>query len=143
MCRSIENERRSRSGDAGLAHGSADRVRRGRVAYHRGLAAEEQVAAAFEGRGARVLARRWRGGSGEIDLIVGESDCVVFVEIKSARTHQLAAERVGARQLRRIAGSAVEFLDTQPRGQLTPARFDVALVDQQGRIDVLENVLAA
>lgn len=143
MCGNTGCEPGHRADRAGANGRSVDRVRRGRMAYHRGLAAEDQVVAAFERRGARVLARRWRGGSGEIDLIVDEPGCVVFVEIKSARTHQLAAERVGARQLRRIAGSAVEFLDTQPKGQLTPARFDVALVDQQGRIDVLENVLAA
>jgi len=38
---------------------------------------------------------------------------------------------------------APEFLETMPNGQLTDARIDVALVDDIGRIDVIENAYMA
>ena len=42
----------------------------------------------------------------------------------------------------RIYAAAEEFLGGEPTGQLTESRFDVALVDAMGRIEVLENAFA-
>ena len=39
--------------------------------------------------------------------------------------------------------TATEFVGGEPAGQLTEMRFDVALVDGQGRIEIIENALAA
>ena len=62
------------------------KTRRGRGAYLSGLAAEEQVARAYQKRGAKILARRHRNEGGEIDLILLEGGILVFVEVKSAKT---------------------------------------------------------
>ena len=43
----------------------------------------------------------------------------------------------------RIYASAADFLSGEPDGQLTPSRFDVALVDGTGRIEILENAFTA
>lgn len=43
----------------------------------------------------------------------------------------------------RIWNAAAEFLEGEPMGQLTAARFDVALVDGQGRVEIIENAFAA
>ena len=113
----------------------------GARAYQVGLLAEERVAEAYLRQGHAELARRWRGKGGEIDLIVRMGDEVVFVEVKCADTHAYAAERLSSRQVGRLMQAAEEFLDTQPLGALTPMRFDVALVDRLGRIDIIENAL--
>jgi putative endonuclease len=42
----------------------------------------------------------------------------------------------------RIYGAASEFIAGEPAGQLTPVRFDVALVDGSGQIRVIENAFA-
>jgi putative endonuclease len=115
----------------------------GARSYHAGLAAEASVERHYAGRGCPIAARRWRGQSGEIDLIARDGDCVVFIEVKHSRTHAEAAERLGARQIARILQAGAEFAEGEPRGALTEMRFDVALVDGQGRIDILENALAA
>lgn len=120
-----------------------DRDLRGALAYQSGKAAEDSVARLYAGSGRVIAARRWRGRSGEIDLIAREGERVIFIEVKSARTHAQAAERLGPRQQGRIYGAAAEFLDREPKGSLTEARFDVALVDGTGRIEVLENAFAA
>ena len=43
----------------------------------------------------------------------------------------------------RICASASVFLGQEPAGQDTAARFDVALVDEAGRIEIIENAFAA
>ena len=115
----------------------------GAVSYHAGLTAEDAVWRQYDRAGHTLAARRWRKGGGEIDLICRKDDVVVFVEVKRARSIAAAAERLGARQMKRIARSAEAYLGAEPRGTDTPSRFDVALVDGTGRIEVLENVLAA
>lgn len=115
----------------------------GITSYHAGLAAEGTVERHYARAGHAIAARRWRGQGGEIDLIARDGDAVVFIEVKKSRTHDAAAARVTPRQMERIATAAAEFLGGMPRGQMTPARFDVALVDAQGRVAILENAFAA
>ncbi len=111
----------------------------GAVSYHDGLAAEAQVAALYVQGGRLIAARRWRGSGGEIDLIAREGAGLVFVEVKKAASHARAAERLSRRQMDRIYCSASEFLATEPLGQGTAVRFDVALVDAIGQIKIIEN----
>lgn len=135
--------------DAAIADPQADpspravRRQRGAVAYHRGKAAEEQVARFYAQRGARLVETRWRGQSSEIDLILRHGDDIVCVEVKASKTHAQAAESLRPQQIARLFQAAEEYLGTLPGGALTPMRFDVALVDGQGRIEILENALMA
>ena len=115
----------------------------GARSYHAGFAAEEQVAQLYDRSGRVVCAWRWRGSAGEIDLIARDGAEVIFIEVKQSKTHARAAEHLTARQMARIYGAASEFLAGEPAGQLTDVRFDVALVDAVGRIEVLENAYAA
>ena len=115
----------------------------GAVSYHAGLSAEEQVARDYTQRGFPVEQQRWRGKGGEIDLIARDGDGFVFIEVKKSRNHARAADRLSARQIARLYDAAAEFLGQCPAGLNTPARFDVALVDGQGRIEIVENALWA
>ncbi|HEX9859240.1 MAG TPA: YraN family protein [Paracoccaceae bacterium] len=115
----------------------------GLVSYHAGLAAEAAVARHYASSGRVIAASRWRGSAGEIDLIARDGGTVIFIEVKQSSTHALAAEHLTARQMERIYASASEFLAGEPQGQNTDSRFDVALVDGVGRIEILENAFAA
>jgi putative endonuclease len=119
--------------------GAVARASRGAMAYHGGLAAEGAVERHYARAGHAITARRWRGSGGEIDLIARDAAGLVFVEVKKSRTFARAAERVTARQMARIYASASEFLAGEPDGQDSALRFDVALVDQAGRIEIIEN----
>lgn len=114
---------------------------RGATSHAQGASAEEQVKRLYERNGAVCIQQRWRGRAGEIDLIFRQGEDIVMVEVKSSKTHARAAESLRPRQMQRLCCAAEEFLGTQPRGSLTPMRLDVALVDGQGRIDILENAL--
>lgn len=112
----------------------------GADSYYNGLAAEEAVARRYVAAGLTVAARRWRGRSGEIDLIFRQGRTLVFVEVKQGRDFARAAERLSMRQLERIWAAAGEFLGSEPAGQDSDVRVDAALVDDLGRIDIIEGI---
>ena len=115
----------------------------GAVSYHAGKCAEDQVAQLYARMGRPVRARRWRGISGEIDVIARDGDAVIFIEVKQSKTHAQAVEHLCERQMQRICLAASEYLGGEPEGLNTAARFDVALVDAQGRIEIMQNAFAA
>jgi len=119
------------------------RRRRGARAHLSGQAAEESVERRYARAGHALAARRWRGQGGEIDLVMREGDGLVFVEVKQARSFAEAAERLSRRQIQRIVAAASEFLAAMPQGQLTPVRFDLALVDAAGRVELREGAFTA
>ncbi|WP_420585128.1 YraN family protein [Ruegeria sp.] len=112
---------------------------RSSVSYHAGQAAEQQVASEYERLGFLIEHRRWRGAGGEIDLIARNADGVVFIEVKKSSSFDLAAARINRRQMDRICASAAQFLEHEPAGQLTNTRFDAALVDASGAVQIIEN----
>jgi putative endonuclease len=115
-------------------------IHRGQTNHCAGLAAEAQVADHFLRAGLPVREQRWRGPGGEIDLICGDDAGLVFVEVKKGKDHSGALARVTPRQLDRIRVSAEAYAARMPRGSLTDMRIDIALVDAQGRIAIVENV---
>ena len=119
------------------------KVQRGKVSYLAGHAAEDAVARHYLSRGHGITAMNWRGKAGEIDIIAREGNAIIFIEVKKAPSHATAAERLSTGQMSRIYLAASEFLGTQPLGSLTESRFDVALVDDVGRIEILENAFTA
>ena len=112
---------------------------RGKLSYFSGQAAEQRIAQEYERRGFSIARQRWQGAAGEIDLIAKKYNEVVFVEVKKSSTPGRAAERLSEKQMQRIYSSAAQFLEQEPLGQLTPSRFDVALVNGQGGFEIIEN----
>jgi putative endonuclease len=125
------------------ASAQSGRTHRGCRNHHAGHAAEDQVARAYEATGHRVRARRWRGGVGEIDLVLEKDGEIVFVEVKASRSHAEAAQSIGPRQISRLLQSAEAYVGQLATGALTPMRFDLALVDRVGRLDIIPNALGA
>ena len=113
----------------------------GLVSYHAGLSAEGAVERHYAARGHDVLARRWRGSGGEIDLILQDGDGLIFVEVKKSRDFARAKERLSRAQYMRIWGTAQEYLANAPKGLDTDVRLDLALVDGTGRIELVQNVI--
>ncbi|MDJ0825583.1 MAG: YraN family protein [Rhodobacter sp.] len=111
----------------------------GSVSYQAGISAEDSVARTYEEAGYNAMARRWRGPGGEIDLIFEKLGALVFVEVKKSRDFASAAARLTDRQMQRIGAAASGFLATMPSGQATEARFDAALVDATGAVQIVEN----
>ncbi len=117
------------------------REQTGRSNYLAGQAAEEAVLRHYEARGLTLAKARWRGKAGEVDLILRDGDEVVFVEVKHSRSFDSAAARLRPKQIERLMRAAEEFAGGEPKGLLTEMRFDVALVNEQGAVHILENAL--
>jgi putative endonuclease len=98
-----------------------------REAVERGALAEALVADELVLNGWTVIARNWRGGGGEIDVIATRDGAVRFVEVK-ARSHDDPApeDHVGAEKQRRLVRAAEAWL----AGHVDPreACFLVAIV---------------
>ncbi len=111
----------------------------GLTSYHAGLVAEGAVENHYARTGYAIAGRRWRGAGGEIDIVVRDGDGLIFVEVKKSRDFERAAAQLSQRQMTRIYNTASEFLAGEPMGQDTNVRFDVALMDEVGQIQVIEN----
>lgn len=102
---------------------------RGREAWIRGHEAEERVAEALVRVGVDLLARNWRGGGGELDLVVRRAGKVRFVEVK-ARTDDTIdpLESIGAGKRSRLVSAARAWLQAfEP--DVDEVAFLVAVVD--------------
>lgn len=117
------------------------------MSYHAGLAAEDRISRDYERRGFSIAQRRWRGRGrgpgrgrgGEIDLVARGDDGLIFVEVKQSRDFETAIQHLSPRQMQRLYNSAEEYLGTMPNGSLTDVRFDVALVNGFGEMQIIEN----
>ncbi|MDR1728769.1 MAG: YraN family protein [Acidobacteriota bacterium] len=76
-----------------------------------------------------ILARRWRGRSGELDIVAFEGDLLVFVEVKTRATDRYGApwEFVDARKQQALERAAAEFIAACDLGRYA-YRFDIASV---------------
>lgn len=113
----------------------------GVVSYLAGLAAEECAARAYLADGWILLAQRWRGSTGEIDLILQRGGQFAIVEVKKSGTWDKALARIAVPQMRRIEATMLEFLHTTPAGMNSDVTCDIALVDAYGRVKVLSGCL--
>ena len=116
------------------------RTLRGLTSYNDGLAAEDIALRDYLARGYRLVDQRWRGRCGEIDLIFEGRGELIFVEVKKARSFDIAATRLSQKQLLRIARSAEDYIGTVADDPLTPTRLDFAMVDDRGDLSILENL---
>jgi putative endonuclease len=115
----------------------------GMTSHLKGHAAEEQVLRQYLAAGHRLLCRRWRGPGGEIDLVLEKQGELVFVEVKASATRARAAARLTGRQSARLLASAEAALGFFATGSLTPMRFDLAMVDTSGGLEILPNAVQA
>lgn len=95
----------------------------------------ERIAARWlVGRGWRILARRFRSGHRDLDLVAERGGVVAFVEVKARRSDLFGdpVQAVHWRKQREIARSASVWAERHGRAALT-YRFDVIGVAFDGR----------
>ncbi|MCB0246417.1 MAG: YraN family protein [Anaerolineae bacterium] len=88
---------------------------------------EQRAARWLQQRGLRILARNFRGKTGEIDLIARDQTHLVFCEVRarSNRYYNSAAGSVDHRKQQRLLRTAQLFLQRHPGLANLPCRFDV------------------
>ena len=123
---------------AGLA---SVRRARGAASHQSGLAAEEAVCQKLRKSGWQVLLQRARTRRGEIDIVAQKGALISFVEVKQRQTLRGAAECLAATQSRRLYRAAECLLQSHPHWQYEELRFDLFMLDAQGQIEWLEDVI--
>jgi putative endonuclease len=98
------------------------------AAERRGHTAEWRAEIALRLKGWRILARRWKCPSGEIDLIARRGDLVAIVEVKARRTFTEASDSVTPSAQRRIMNAAALWHSRQNDAARLSIRFDIVAV---------------
>ena len=102
-----------------------------------GLEAEQFACRYLQDRGLAPVERNFRCRHGEIDLIMLDNDCLVFVEVRyrSRGAFANAAATVDLCKQDKLVRTAEMFLATRPRYSCHAARFDVVGVDGREKGD--------
>lgn len=95
-----------------------------------GLEAEETAAKLLEGKGYKILERRYKCKAGEIDIIAQKDELIVFAEVKS-RKSALLDDPIGKRGRQRIASAALQYISENPEISNYEMRFDFIFVDSR------------
>jgi putative endonuclease len=93
-----------------------------------GIEGEAATARYLIRRGWTIVARRWRGGGGEIDLVARRGRMLVFVEVKTRARPDTGDQPVSLGQQRRLRRAVETYLATRCPPGVTEVRQDVALV---------------
>lgn len=88
---------------------------------------ENRAARMLEDEGLSLLARKFRGKAGEIDIIACDGSQLVFIEVRSRSNarYESAAASVNRHKQLRIIRTAQLFLQQRPQFANMPCRFDV------------------
>lgn len=105
--------------------------------YKTGLSGELQAEQYLCNQGMHVLARRYRGGDGEIDLIMQDGETIVFVEVKFRPGSQAGTGlmAVTPAKQRRMTHAAMSFL-LEREDLEQPVRFDVVEISRTGILHI-------
>jgi len=95
-----------------------------------GRLAEDFACRFLEQRGLRLLMRNYHCRRGEIDLIMKDSDCIVFVEVRYRGNPRFGsgAESVDRRKQARLIAAAQHYLHKHQQAADAPCRFDVVSI---------------
>jgi len=110
----------------------------------KGRAAEGLVAAGLTERGWTVVARNWRRGPGEIDIVAAKDGLVAFVEVKVTDAYgtDSLSSSVGHNKRSRIVETSKLFLSAHREFSNAVVRYDVASVKAGKLADYFEGAFA-
>lgn len=94
----------------------------------RGRDGEGAAAAYLIRRGWRVIARRWRGGGGEIDIVARRGRAIALCEVKARREAGALREPVTAAQRARMVRAARAWVAQRPDVAEREVRLDLITV---------------
>lgn len=79
-------------------------------------------------KGYRLLERRFKTASGEVDLVMRRGKTTVFVEVKARKSVDYAMLAVTSQQSRRISAAAAHFTSRDLEAAQGFCRFDIVAV---------------
>lgn len=109
-----------------------------------GTRAEQRAERALSRKGLQTVCRNYHCRWGEIDLVMIDEPCLVFVEVRCRKSGALvtAQESITRAKKLRLIKTGQHFLMTQRKLGERPVRFDVVAIsgsDSDNRIDWLRD----
>lgn len=97
-----------------------------------GASIENIVCNYLKKQGLRLLKQNYQGRFGEIDLIMNENDCIVFIEVRYRKINKYGsgAETITTYKQQRIIKTAYQYLKQYQLFEKQPCRFDVVSVSE-------------
>lgn len=98
--------------------------------HHIGKDSEQQALTYLKQQGLSLVSQNFHSRQGEIDLIMTERECLVFIEVRFRKTatYGSAIESVTRQKQARIIHTAQVFLQQHP-GSYSSYRFDVVAIN--------------
>ncbi|MGB2115271.1 MAG: YraN family protein [Porticoccaceae bacterium] len=89
-------------------------------------------------QGLKFLERNYFSQYGEIDLIMAEQRCLVFVEVRYRKnsTYGSAEESITLKKCQRLTATAESYLLTKNYGHNTAVRFDAIAISPSKELDL-------
>ena len=99
----------------------------------KGRAGEDAAADWLEKAGMRILTRNWRSGSYELDIVCGDGDELVFVEVRLRGKGGLVSPEASMTpaKCRSVVKAAQAYLSASGEWDV-PCRFDLVCVRDAG-----------
>ena len=97
----------------------------------------------LQAQGLRPITRNHRCRFGELDLVMRDGDCLVFVEVRYRRSTRFGSpeQTVNYHKQRRLCAAASHYLQTYP--SVLPCRFDVVAIGARDEIQWIKNAFSA
>lgn len=94
-------------------------------------------------KGYRIIERNHRNRLGEIDVIAKHGNCLVFIEVKSRKSHRFGHPKYAVNRAKQKKMSKLALAYLKANDQLhSPARFDVVAVmgeTQNPEFEIIQN----
>ncbi len=94
----------------------------------RGFDAERRAERYLARRGWRVIARNWRGGGGELDIVATRRGVVAIVEVKARADADALTEPISYWQRQRLLIAANTFVARRPQLNGYEVRIDLIAI---------------
>ncbi|HEY8447405.1 MAG TPA: YraN family protein [Thermomicrobiales bacterium] len=112
-----------------------------------GLAGEGYARRFLEAKGYTFIAANWRCRQGELDLVMRDSACLVFVEVKTRHGERAgrAEETISPAKAQRIFAAAEAFLAEHPELADLVWRVDLLAItlDRRGAVQRITHAIDA
>jgi len=90
-------------------------------------------------QGLQLVTENFFSRFGEIDIIMRDGDCLVFIEVRQRKSSDLAIESITRVKQKKIIKTAQYYL--LKLGRECNCRFDVVALDEMSQVSWLKNVI--
>ncbi len=109
----------------------------------KGAWAEEQANQYLQAKGLQLITKNYRCKCGEIDLVMRQKDCIIFVEVRYRKNNFFgsAAESIDQRKRSKLIAAAQHYLQCNKITARFPSRIDVIAITGKTQIEWIQNAI--